>query len=244
MSDVTVSSVVDLLGAIEKEDEYMLFRGHGDASWPLIPSIGRPFKKDGVETLLVEGYEDWKTLEDELLEQFQKYSRPYLVEPPRDRLEWLVLAQHHGLPTRLLDWNSNPLKALFFAVENPAHSSDGCVWAMVPQGWWTDVSKVEEHIDKANHVYPWYPDHSNPRIAAQEGCFTIFPMPAHTNALESMDTIGLDKMVSFADRLVIPASAKPNLRRELSRLGITHQALFPGLEGLATRIRRGYDLPW
>jgi hypothetical protein len=244
MVERLVTSVVDLLKALEQRDEYMLFRGHGNGAWPLVPSIGRPFIRSAKKVLLVNGYEDWKTLEDCLLEEFIKYSPPFLSVRPASKLEWLVLAQHHGLPTRLLDWNSNPLKALFFAVENPVHKDDGAVWALSPNGWWTDVSKVEDGIDNAQHVYPWYPDHSNPRIAAQEGCFTIFPLPSNTAPLRPLRTDGSDKLIEFADKLIIPAGAKEGLRIELKRLGVTHQTLFPGLDGLATRIRRGLELPW
>jgi hypothetical protein len=51
---------------------------------------------------------------------------------PDDYFGWLFLAQHYGLPTRLLDWTENPLVALYFAVENPEEKTDGCIWALWP----------------------------------------------------------------------------------------------------------------
>jgi len=243
MGEHIVTSAVDVLQVLEQLDDYVFFRGHGNASWPLLPSIGRTYSIAGNESLLVEGYEDWKTLESDLLERFCKYSLPFLQERPSKKLEWLVLAQHHGLPTRLLDWNSNPLKALFFAVENPTQKTDGAVWAFAPDGWWTDLSKVESEIDESEYVYPWLPDHSNARIAAQEGCFTIFPLPSNTRPLLPLNAAGAHKFVGFAEKWVIPAASKARLRIELTKLGITHQTLFPGLDGLATRIRRDFDLP-
>ena len=86
-----------------------MFRGHADGNWKLLPKIGRMFK-------LLEGYSDWKTFEDDILERFQKYAIQYLKKEPKNIIECLVIGQHYGLPTRLLDWTKNPLKALFFRL--------------------------------------------------------------------------------------------------------------------------------
>lgn len=84
----------------------MLFRGVTDKARKLVPSIGRGTSDH------VGG--DIESLESRILSEFKKLSVPILKTTPASELEWLFLAQHYGLPTRLLDWSSNPLVALFF----------------------------------------------------------------------------------------------------------------------------------
>src|SRR4051812_4866452 len=81
-----------------------VYRGLWDASWELLSSLQRVNK-------------NYVSVEKHLLRNFQKYA-------PQDSVvfntfwSWLTLAQHHGLPTRLLDWTYSPLIALHFALEN------------------------------------------------------------------------------------------------------------------------------
>ena len=84
-----------------------IFRGLPDRSYELVPSIGRK-EFTGESTL--------KGAERRMLQLFKESALPYLSFSPRDDWEWLALAQHHGLPTRLLDWTTNPLVAVYFAV--------------------------------------------------------------------------------------------------------------------------------
>src|SRR5215213_7876019 len=87
-----------------------VFRGHSDIGYKLIPSVGR-----GKHTSKTR-----EKYEASIFEIFCREARAYLDSFPTDIWERLALAQHFGLPTRLLDWTANPLAALYFAVEaNP-----------------------------------------------------------------------------------------------------------------------------
>src|SRR5688500_6524171 len=79
-------------------DGNWLFRGVTSVEHSLVPSVGR--RRDG--------YSYSRKLENELFEQFKREALPFLPQRPSSDWEWLALAQHHGVPTRLLDWSESP----------------------------------------------------------------------------------------------------------------------------------------
>ena len=93
-----------------------VFRGHSNTAHSLTPSVGRTSQQDH------------EKYEKSLFTMFRREAREYVDPPPSD-WEWLALAQHHGLPTRLLDWSTNPLVALYFAEEK-CDDCDGTYYAL------------------------------------------------------------------------------------------------------------------
>jgi hypothetical protein len=122
-----VSSAADLLKCIQSppfNDDSWAFRGQSKASWRLQPSIERLASEAGI-TPQVEKYVE---------REFKRRAHHYISDLPddEDALEWLALMQHHGAPTRLLDWTRSAYVAAFFAAES-AGDAPFAIWAA--DGW-------------------------------------------------------------------------------------------------------------
>jgi hypothetical protein len=165
-----------------------------------------------------------KWMEQVLIRRFKNEARPYLKYDPKSDWEWLSLAQHHGLPTRLLDWSHSGLVAAFFAIEKD-EDSDGAVYVyrlrfLIPRG-----GEGQDPFKPKYSIRKFHPVHLTSRIGAQSGLFTIHRTPTH--ATKS----------SLVTRLIIPAELKPAFRTMLYRYGVTHASLFPDLDGLCKHLQ-------
>lgn len=195
-----------------------VFRGHSDIDYKLIPSVGR-------------GQHTSKSLrkhEQSLFDIFQREARGLLATAPANEWEWLSLAQHHGLPTRLLDWTHNLLVALYFAVEANT-DTDGAILALRSVNKASEAKRMQTPFDLTSPV-KFYPNIVTPRIRAQEGLFVVCSAPEAP----------LDQSLPASWRiqmLRVPSSRKRHLRYELFRLGVHASSLFPDVDGLASRIR-------
>src|SRR6266704_2168831 len=229
----SIPGLLDALRDITTPERVLWYRGHGKATWKLQPSIARsPVRTDS---------------EMALITRFKQNALSFLVRPPSNEWEWLLLMQHHSLPTRLLDWTENPLVALYFVVkESP--KAKGCLWCLVPIAlngarYKTPVPSsdipclgVDEELDsylpKSVLTLPAklppaaaLAMRSFPRLAAQAGVFTI----THKEQT-SLEKVEKGKHVG---RLLVPAAAKAGLAQEIAMLGITRLSLFPELESVA-----------
>ena len=218
-----ISSVQDLISLASSQ--YLaeprgrwIFRGHSKESYELIPSVGRAKRTA----------KSCETYERSIFDTFRREAKAYTDAAPTNDWEWLSLAQHHGLPTRMLDWTYNPLVALYFAVE-ANEDFNGKLFALrAPKS----VSESERasspfEIDRAVKFFPHI---ITQRIRVQEGVFVV------CNKLESP----LDQSLPNGWRVeqhLIPAAKKRDLRYELFRLGVHASSLFPDLDGLAARLK-------
>ncbi len=218
--------------------ESFVFRGQ-KLDWELLPSIARDIGRSG-----------FLNNEQEMYWEFRNHAIPFNTANAATMWQWLALAQHSGLPTRLLDWCINPLVALWFAVKEPPQTEKhpqeepspqqcghGVVWAL-------HVDKSEVVFDSENapdpfgiektHIY--YPEHVSANITGQTGVFT-----AHGRT-ESDDTEFLPfESEPNADiilsKIRIPNSAFWHIRYQLANININYATVFPGLVGIANRIR-------
>ena len=228
-----INSIVELLNNIDYDLNF-IYRGQS-IDWPLIPSIAR-------KSISEWGYETWYDLQNDLIRRFKKWSIPYVTQQPTNNVEWLVLAQHHGLPTSLLDWSTNCIKALFFSVEDESFDTqDGVLFAFDPTSWIYDISA---HLKVTDREYPnnyevFFPDAIDSRVVAQESCYTYYPMRNSKSRVKPLTEIKIFRNIK---KLIIPAKAKRGCRIELSRLGITHMSMFPGLEGVSRTIKLNEEI--
>jgi FRG domain len=245
-----LSSLEAAMNEANKHFDYIrpLWRGHGNSSWLLQPEVFRKSQRG-------KPYQELSLIRD-----FMSHaeSRRVGCPPLSDRLGWLLLARHYGLPTRLLDWSSSPLIALYFAVGDASQEScDGCLWSVVAghvnqacTGDFRMIAPDEKTIESllelpfqftgtdrkaeeywAGKVAFTGTREIDPRVLAQQASFSI-----HGDALDLADD-NFDIKTTWRRAFIIPLKAKRNLRHTLEQVGIYKSALFPDLAALAEDIK-------
>ena len=231
------------------------FRGHATVCNELTPKIYRA-KYDQM----------WKDqwFECQMIRDFIRLAVPMMIDPPElhQRIRWIFLMQHHGAPTKLLDWTENVLVGLYFAVRDEVEK-DGELWAMraealdakqgldsVPCADEAEAKKFLKYFgkepckdlegpaaDKVAYPLAIKPAMHFPRMVSQLSTFTIHPRSTRRGTtIPNLLTDPKDLV-----RYIIPSDRKSMLRTSLEVLGISERTLFPDLDALSRSLIREYE---
>jgi hypothetical protein len=225
------------------------FRGMGKSEFPL-------------DTSLTRIGEHFEKMERHLLRNFRKYAHRSVVD--RDSVwYWLTVGQHHGLPTRLLDWTFSPDVALHFATCDTDHFRfDGAVWCvnfreahqLLPQSLkdpLRDEGSDVYTVEMLNNIAPTFEAFQQ---MAAEDLLVFFEPPSlddriinqfalHSVMSRSVASLSgwLAKHPECWRKIEIPARLKQEIRDKLDQANITERVLFPGLDGLTAWLKRQYS---
>ena len=204
-----------------------LFRGVTKLEYTLVPSVGRNIRKR--KPLPGQpGRRVPYTPSDEMavFRMFVQQARAYLPAQYTE-VEWLAIAQHFGVPTRMLDWTDSLLPALWFATGH-AGKEDSRVW------YTAKVPSAPSDISPFNVTTPqtYRPPHVAPRIGAQGSVLMICPSPTEAPKLDDLGEIIIAKAFQF------------QLRKRLDTLGFNERTMYADLNGLGKHLAWRYENNW
>jgi hypothetical protein len=225
MKNVIINSFEEYFTEISKLKVHpeinVLFRGQSQKK-PLLPSIARKNpKKDTVK------------LEKFLLNELKRRTAFQTSTNLKDDWDWLVYAQHFGLKTRLLDWTTNPLMAIWFACNNNVES-DAYVYMFLAKKTFFLNKEKDPNPFMIRSTKIFRPPQNNERIIAQSGWFTAHAFSQRTNSF-----VPLEQNIRFKDiviELQIPEALKPTIIEKCHLFGVNYQTVFPGVEGICKQI--------
>jgi len=225
------------------------FRGQSDEKWELWSTLPRFLGNRGIHS------SHWRHQEWRSVEKFQSRAHHFLQHVPAldDTFQWLALMQHHGAPTRLIDFTWSPYVAAFFALENS--TTNAAVWA-INGAKITYQDLADQALDphdfdprrpgilrdrylrnESDRVVVSEPTILIQRLVAQSGTFAIpATIERPINEILSDHPIPDDTIAKF----ILPKRIRREAIEDLRRMNILNATLFPGLDGLARSI--GYDI--
>ena len=225
-----------------------IYRGTADQAWNLIPSLNRVCGHD-------------LSLEGHVFRQFRKYGYTELADYS-GFWSLLPVAQHHGLPTRLLDWTYSPMVAAHFATEDTDYyDRDGAIWCLdvtdfkryMPEVLQLKLKDTKSNIftigmlEKLIPDFEWMqtlsaepyaiffePSSMIDRIVNQYALFSVVSDPA-VLLPELIEKNGID-----CRKIIIPREVKLEIRDKLDYINISERMIYPGLDGVCKWITRRY----
>lgn len=220
MRTTTVTSFVDFVKHSDFFDllvYQVIFRGQAPQG-SLLPGIAR-----------TNAAIDTTELEKEMLEHLKLFGASHLPNLSETDLDLLVRAQHFGLKTRLLDWTSNSLAALWFACAS-RDKGDVFVYALEVDNLLLPQTVYAQSPFKAAKTRALLPRLNNPRVIAQHGWFTL-----HRYSKKASRFVPLEENPDTSKHLHeyrIPEKIRSEMLVALDRHGVSARTLFPDIGGL------------
>lgn len=244
-----IASWNDFVACADELDDWA-FRGLRSSQQPLVSSLCRRL------TQYTPDASQWRSREARALRIFRRKAHIYLGERGvlDDDLRCLAMMQHHGAPTRLLDFTKSPFVAAFFALEGA--DGDAAIYALNTPALWHavptfDASLTRERIDprRSDNFARYFATNDQPilwcgepaemdrRLVAQSGLFVV---PGQIELTLDQILRHYEASEPLLKKIVLPLALREQVMRALYRMNITHATLFPDLDGLARSI--GYEL--
>jgi hypothetical protein len=220
-------------------------------------------KSYGLESSLQRIGSHFASIEGSLLRNFLKYAGPQDV-PSDSLLAKLAVAQHHGLPTRVLDWTTAPRVAAHFATSNERlYDKDGAIWcidiaavrSLLPKHLhaildrerafvfsiemleaYKTLDQFDQLLSEREFVLFFEPPSLDARIINQGAMLSIMPSPT----LDLKLLLQQPEWAPLFKRVIIPKELKWEVRDKLDQDNVTERMLFPGLDGTSRWLRRYY----
>jgi hypothetical protein len=245
------NDLVKLHEDLARRSPRWVFRGHSQVDWELESGLERAIRRFDTDGMSIED------IEAGLVRQFARRAHHYLSDlPKRDAwVEWLALMQHHGAPTRLLDFTYSFYVALFFALEDAAPDRPCALWALsvdwsdaavqqvVDGGLWQIYNGQDRNIEqdgtfkeffasRRKMVFAINPYRLNPRLSIQQGIF-LSPGDITTSFVENLAALGPANGSLIKCEIRLARKDFQDCVQRLTRMNMTRTSLFPGLDGFA-----------
>ncbi|MED3821393.1 FRG domain-containing protein [Priestia aryabhattai] len=236
-----------------------IFRGQSSIEWDIETSLYRECKKFLTEFSNINCLKAEVSMYNEFRSSYKLYSTNQVKESTDDskmkewveeRISFMSSMQHYGTPTRLLDWTYSPYVATFFALDGT--TSDFCVYTLnstllkkhnkkrTNNNFFTKHRAFVEDSQTEPFVYPYEPFEQNERIRKQQGLFLV-PNVINKTINEILESYGIEDGKldgqEIAYKLIFSKDYIQEWWSRLKQMNITHETIYPGMEGFCKSLK-------
>jgi hypothetical protein len=247
-----IADVLDRQARISQSGSVPWYRGHASSTWEARSSLHRHVK----EQFVVMQWDDPKEMQEHLRDEYQSLycqfrSDAWPLLGPDERSDWAIVfsMQHHGFPTRLLDWTESFACALYFAQSDRKEDEEAAIYVLDP----TEANKAnygveglialegESRVPANFDIHRWLPNYvrqpddqplrtiavtpfmSNPRMIAQRAAFTVCG-----DSFQPLE----QELAGCIAKISLPPETFADAEKFLNLVGVEHFGYFPDFEGL------------